>query len=415
MTSCLGGWDCEINISWTEGHPLSLSHGVSLSVASAGDGEEFDTAGLLGMLGKVTDRRGRRGRVYGLPFLLAVSLVAVLAGASNFRQIADQVADFPQSLLRRLGARWCYFRCVFGWPSERTIRRVLENIDAAELDLLTGTWLRERALRNFDGTVVLAIDGKVLRGFRTDENDQFTLFSAMIHGVGVTVAQVAVPAETNEITQVEALLAGVPEQAGKRVVVTMDAAHTQRDTAEHSVAERGFDYVMTVKGNQPKLSDAVFDKCLPLVRESPDHLVEERDHGRINRWSTWITDATGIDFPHVRQAGFIRREEFTLDGARIGREYARVITGGRSGGTTAGELHEYVRGHWGIENKSHYVRDTTWHEDANQTYTGSGQHVMATLRNMAAGLLRLNDFTMIKKTTEWICRDRTRALPLLAT
>jgi hypothetical protein len=169
---------------------LSLSHGSSSSADSAGGGEEFDIAGLLEMLGRVKDRRSRQGRVYGLVFLLAVSLVAVLAGASNFRQIADQVAELPQSLLRKLGAKWCYFRCVFGWPSERTIRRVLENIDADELDLLVGAWLRERARPDADGVLVLALDGKVLRGAWTDENGQFTLFSAMIHGVGVTVAQV---------------------------------------------------------------------------------------------------------------------------------------------------------------------------------------------------------------------------------
>ena len=232
---------------------MSVCHGFSLLSNAAGNEEEFDISGLLEVLGKAKDRRSSQGRIYGLVFILAASLVAVLAGASNFRQIADQVADFPQSLLRQLSAKWCHFRCVFGWPSERTIRRVLENIDAAELDLLTGAWLRERALRDTDDTMVLAIDGKVLRGFRTAENDQFALFSAMIHGVGVTVAQVAVPADTNEITQVETLLAGVPEQVGKRVVVTMDAAHTQRDTAEHLVDKRGFDYVMTVKGNQPKI------------------------------------------------------------------------------------------------------------------------------------------------------------------
>jgi len=347
--------------------------------------------------------------------LLAVSLVAVLAGASNFRQIADQVADLPQSLLWKLGAKWCYFRCVFGWPSERTIRRVLENIDADELDLLAGEWLRERAHRDADGVLVLALDGKVLRGAWTDENDQFTLFSAMIHGVGVTVAQVAVPAGTNEITQVETLLAGVPQRAGEQVVVTMDAAHTQRDTASHIGGEREFDYVMTVKGNQPTLLESVFRKCLPRLKDHPDHEVEERGHGRINRWSTWITDAVAIDFPHVQQVGCIRREVFTLAGDRISKEHAWTITSRGATETTAGDLHTYVRNHWGIENKSHYVRDVTWREDAHQAYTGSGPQAMATLRNLAAGLLRLNGVTAIKQATEWISRDRTRALPLLAT
>ena len=291
------------------------------SLSSVGDDEkEFDVTGLLDVLGKVKDRRSARGRMYELVFILAVSLVAVLAGASNFRQIADQVADFPRSLLRRLGAKWCHFRCVFRWPSERTIRRVLEDVDAGELDRVVGGWLRERVRRDEKGATVIAIDGKVLRGAWTGENDKFTLFSAMIQKVGVTVAQVQVPADTNEITQVEALLAGVSAREGERVVMTMDAAHTQRDTADHIVSTRGFDYVMTAKGNQPKLSESIFKKCLPLVKKNPDHVVEERGHGRINRWSTWVTDAAGIDFPHVRQVGCIRREVFTLANVRTSKE-----------------------------------------------------------------------------------------------
>ena len=176
------------------------------------------------------------------------------------------MGDLRQSLLARLGARWNWFRCRYDWPSERTIRRVLESVDAAELDLLTGAWLRERAVGDTGDTMVLAIDGKVLRGFWTEENDRVTLFSAMIHGVGVTVAQVQVPAGTNEITQVGALLAGVPERVGKRVVVTMDAAHTQQDTAEYIARTRGFDYVMTVKGNQ--CATRCFDASLPQAGQT---------------------------------------------------------------------------------------------------------------------------------------------------
>jgi hypothetical protein len=84
----------------------------------------------------------------------------------------------------------------------------LEDVDAGELDRVVGGWLRERVRRDEKGATVIAIDGKVLRGAWSSENDKFTLFSAMIQKVGVTVAQVQVPADTNEITQVEALLAG---------------------------------------------------------------------------------------------------------------------------------------------------------------------------------------------------------------
>jgi predicted transposase YbfD/YdcC len=393
-----------------------VCHGSSpLSNVARGGEQECDISGLLNVLGKVKDRRRRRGRMYELVFILAVSVVAVLAGASNFRQISDQVADFPQPLLRQLGAKWCYFRGVFAWPSERTIRRVLEDIDGDELDLVVGGWFRENARRDAEGVLTLALDGKVLRGAWTGEGERFTLFSAMIHEAGVTVAQRKVPPATNEITQVKALLDGVPALAGERVVVTVDAAHTQRDTADYLKGTRGFDYVMTAKGNQPILLDSVVKKVSPLLRNNPDHAVDERGHGRVTYWDTWISDSSGIDFPHARQVACIRRRVYTPGGTYISKEHAWIITSGEVEHMAAADVHTHVRLHWGIENKSHYVRDTTWREDAHQAYTGSGPRVMATLRNLAAGILRLNGFTKIKETTEWIARDRNRALPLLAT
>jgi DDE_Tnp_1-associated/Transposase DDE domain len=218
----------------------------SLSIATD-DEQEWDISSLVEMLETVPDPRSTRGRIYRLSFILAVSLVAVLAGAANFRQIRDQVADMPQSLLRKLGGRWCYFRCLFGWPSERTIRRVLEGIDAAALDQTVGGWLLTRARRGEDGVLAVAIDGKVLAGAWTDAHDQFTLFSAMVQQTGVTVAQVQVPAGTTETTQVRHLLDEVSTGDGDQVVITADAAHTQRATAEYIKGERGCDYILTVK------------------------------------------------------------------------------------------------------------------------------------------------------------------------
>ncbi len=380
---------------------------------------DCDISSLLGMLGSVPDRRKTRGRVHEMVFVLAVSLVAVLAGASNFRQVGDQAADLPQSLLRVLGARWCHFRGAFRWPSERTIRRVLGSVDPDVLDGATGAWLRRaavvdtRASSDAGGGLVLAIDGKVLRGSWTDENGKFTLFSAMVHQVGVTVAQVEVPAGTNEITQVKSLLETVSVSEGERVVVTADAAHTQRDTAAYLKGERGFNYVLQAKGNQPKLLGAVFEKVAPLLRSAPDHVVMERAHGRVNQWETWVTDAAGIDFPHVEQVGCIRRKVFTLGGDCVSKEHAWILTSSTEADAQA--LHVFVRNHWGIENKSHYVRDTTWHEDAHQAYAGNEPRAMATIRNLAVGLFRLNGHQKIKEATEWIARDRHRALPLLAT
>ena len=86
-----------------------------------------------------------------------------------------------------------------------------------------------------------------------------------------------------------------------------------------------------------------------------------------------------------------------------------------SRGRTAVDLNDDVRNQWGIENKSHYVRDTVWHEDAQHINNGTAPHVKATLANTANSLLRLHGHTDIKRTTEWISRNPLRALALLVT
>jgi predicted transposase YbfD/YdcC len=322
---------------------------VSSSQTPVDPGLEDAFPGLLELFANVPEGRKPRGLIFPLAFLLAASLIAILGGAAYFRQIADQVADFPQELLGKLGGRWCYFLSRFRTPCDRTFRRVFECVDVERLEMEIGAWLRKRAQRDDDRALRLAIDGKVLRGVWTDENERFTLFSAMIHREGVTIAQVKVPPDTNEITQVEALLDPVATREGERVIVTMDAAHTQHDTAEYIAGTRGFDYVMTAKGNQPTLHGAIAAKTVPLVKNAPDCTVRERSHGRINTWETWITDADGINFPHAKQTACIRRRTYGLDGQKTRQEYAFIITSLSAKDTAAVELNDHVRNHWGIE------------------------------------------------------------------
>src|SRR6266446_10495779 len=197
-----------------------------------------------------------------------------------------------------------------------------------------------------------------MRGSWTDENDKVTLFSAMLHREAVTIAQVRVPDGTNEITQADAILDTVEIPAGESALVTLDAAHTQRETAEYIGGKPGWDFLMTVKGNQPSLQRDVFDKILPLLAGTPHDVTEEHDRGRIKRRSCWITSAEGIDFPHARQAAIIRREIFEISGGRISKEHALILTSRKAEKMTAADVNRHIRGHWGIENKSHYVRDT---------------------------------------------------------
>nr|MDQ2875860.1 ISAs1 family transposase [Actinomycetota bacterium] len=163
------------------------------------------------------------------------------------------------------------------------------------------------------------------------------------------------------------------------------------------------------------LQRAVFDKILPLLRDAPHHIMEEHARGQIRRRSCWITSAEGIDFPHACQAAIIRREVFEVSGVRVSKENALILTSRKAEKITAADVNLHTRGHWGIENKSHYIRDTIYREDNSPAWAGEGPHALASLRNLALGLFRLKNVNSIKETTELVCRDRTRALSFLTT
>ena len=83
------------------------------------------------MLASVPDPRSPQGRQYPLVFILAVCVVATLAGATNYREMGSHAADMPQELLEKLGAKWSWFKLRYKYPSKSAIRYVLTRIDAA--------------------------------------------------------------------------------------------------------------------------------------------------------------------------------------------------------------------------------------------------------------------------------------------
>ena len=156
---------------------MPVSHARVTTLTST----DYELPGLLEVLARVPDPRTRRGRRYTLVFMLAVAVACVLAGAKNFREIGDQAGDLPQEVLARLGGRPHPLLRMIIAPSEKRIRAVLQEIDAAALDALTGGWLRELAdagrLENL--LRAIAIDGKWLRGI--GDGQQVKLFAARLH------------------------------------------------------------------------------------------------------------------------------------------------------------------------------------------------------------------------------------------
>jgi predicted transposase YbfD/YdcC len=219
--------------------------------------KSFPVEGLMEEIRQTTDPRKARGIRHSLSVVLGIAVCAVLCGARSYRAIGDWAKALRRQDLRRFGSRRDRP------PSEPTIRRVLQAVEAEEFDERIGRWLlRQQVL---DGKAV-AMDGKTLRGSRDGERLPVHLLSAVIHKEGIVVAQQRVDEKTNEITQVKPLLDTLNLQGA---VVTADALLTQKNIAAYLVEEKKADYVFTVKGNQQTLRDDIRDLDLKKKARSP--------------------------------------------------------------------------------------------------------------------------------------------------
>jgi predicted transposase YbfD/YdcC len=276
-------------------------------------------------------------------------------------------------------------------PGRDTLRRLVETVDAGVVDRLVCAWLTTR-LGDPTG-VGLSLDGKTVRHSRGGEGVDVQLFAAMRHDTAVVIAQVQVPADTTEVTQIRALLDPIDITG---MVITADAAHPRRDTADYLHA-RGADYVFTVKANKPALQAAIAIRMPAAITATSAHVSTEHRSGyRITR-TIWTAAATGIDFPGAVQVFRLRRDVYAPDGQRVSKHTIHGIT---SLTRPAAEIAAHVRTHWWIENKIHWIRDVLFGEDHHHAYLGAVAHTMAALRNLALALIRLAGHTRIKQTME---------------
>src|SRR6266498_2790752 len=234
MTALAGCWcgDGSGRPCRMDGRGCTVGRAVLAGVGSVLVDVELDDmgvtgpGGLLERLGALTDPRSRHGRRHALAGVLAIAAAAVLARARSYQAISEFAREVPQATLARLGIWQRPYSDCYIAPSETTLRRVLQQVDADELD-----------------RVAVGPDGR-----------QVHLLAALAHGSGTVVAQRRVEAKTNEITGFQPLLDQVDLAAR---VVTADALHTQAAHARYLVADRHADYLFTVKDNQPGLVEAI--------------------------------------------------------------------------------------------------------------------------------------------------------------
>jgi predicted transposase YbfD/YdcC len=394
---------------------------------------------LLQALAGVADPRDRRGRRHPLAATLTLMVAAVLAGRRSFYAIGQWAADARQSTLRRVGARRDPVSGRWVAPDEATFRRLAAVIDAVGFEAALGGWLtgrirRRRAAHARTGRkpgkarrrgkargqrrprvgghrpsrAQLTVDGKVVRGARTVEGKAPHLLAA-VTGDGVVLAQQEVGRKTNEITHFEPLLDPLPLSGW---VVTADGLHTQRSHARFLCQDKQAHYVFPVLENQPNLFaalDALNWRAVPVSART-----EQRDRGRHEVRTVQVIDAPQAVrdlFPYVAQVFLVERR-FTVKDATT-YQAVLYITSLSADQASPADLLAYVRTHWTVENRVHWVRDVVLGEDGSRVRTGNAPRIMAAIRNVVISLLRLDGITNIAAALRYNAAADRRVLKLL--
>ncbi len=365
---------------------------------------------LIEVFAAMPDFRKPRGKRHPLTAIFALACCAMLCGARSYSAIAEWGRNYGTRIAQALGF-------THGTPCAATLHTIFRHVNRDEFEAHLGAWADSvvgslPAAPEMPGTAV-ALDGKTLRGSKKQGAPGTHLLSALAHQVGVTLAQHAVDDKTNEITVVETILHQLVLEGR---IVTMDALLTQRHVAQ-TIVDKGGDYVMIVKDNQPRLrADIELVFTLPPVGDRQDTArTVDSGHGRIEQRNLTTSEAlVGYsDWPGLAQVFELGRHVIIQKTGEERVEVVYGVTSLRPERATPGRLLGLVRGHWQIENKSHWVRDVTFDEDRSQVRCGNIPQVMAALRNTTIGLLRWAGHTNIAAACRRLAAQPVQALALI--
>lgn len=334
-------------------------------------------------------------------------VAAVLSGAESLTMIAEWAADAHH---RKLLPGWVRT------PSVATIHRVMARTDANALDATLTAWTKQRhqyktAQHPADQQqlAAIAIDGKEVCGVKHGGGTKTFLMAALDHQYGTVLGQEAVGAKTNEIPHLPNLL----DQLGDLTdtVITVDALHTLAQQAE-AITSRGGQYLFTVKTNARALYNSI--DSVGWSRRTAQYHHQEKAHGRICSWHLTVAPAHArIGFPKAAQVMRLHRTRATRGhlGETTG-EIVYLITSLPANAASPAQLAQLIRGHWCIENRLHWVRDTAYREDTSQVRTNTAARAMATIRNLAISIHRLAGHTNITATLRAYARNPELALEI---
>lgn len=334
----------------------------------------------------MTDPRHTRNRKHRFVDIVVIAVCGVVCGC-----------DGPTAIRRWAVARaeWLqeFLELPNGIPSRDCIRNLLMALQPDAFQKCFQEWIAAALVTDDGGPArLVAIDGKTLRRSHDGSNGlgPLHIVSAWASEHGIALGQVATEEKSNEITAIPQLLKQIELH---KTLITIDAMGCQKEIARDIVAGGG-DFVIAVKGNQPKLSEAIgtlVEKHLEGELEAlkhRTHQTQERGHGRRDERFYWVAQvppdfAAKDEWPWIKAIGTAVRITTHADGSQSDevRYYmlSRFLSGKR--------FSEVVRGHWGIESM-HWILDVTFSEDQTRTRQRILANNLSWVRRFAITLLK---------------------------
>ena len=349
-----------------------------------GDGTHIGS--LSDKLSILSDHRVERTKRHSLTNIMVIAICAVVCGADSWVDIEE----FGKAKREWLSG---FLDLSNGIPSHDTFGRFFAMLDSESFERFFSEWVM--SVSELTTGQVIAIDGKTVR--RSHDSfigrDAIHMVSAWATANHVSLGQLRVDGHSNEIEAIPRLLE-VLDVSG--CIVTIDAMGCQSAIADE-IVERGADYVLALKANQPRLHESV-SEAFTHWRGSEFNAMEhdffqtvEKAHGRIETrscWSVYDTDYIGAlniggKWKGLSSIAMVESRR-VCDGVESSavRFYISSLSG------RARHILSASRMHWGVENSLHWVLDVAFGEDDSRVRVGNAAENLSVLRRMALNMLK---------------------------
>ena len=339
---------------------------------------------ILELIGDLKDPRMGGKVKHNFGSIIFVTLCGILSGCESWADIHDY-GSAKRDWLQQ------YVNLSRGLPSEWTFRRVFTLLDPSFLEHLLRTHASETVFQGKKSDQI-AVDGKAVRGSKRQGMQCLHSVSAWCHENGLVLAEEQVNAKSNEITAIPLLLKSLDL---KDTTISIDAVGCQKSIAEMIRNKRGH-YVLGLKRNQLKLYQAVDNYIRQQGESANNRLYDAFDHshGRSVRRRyfgynlTSLPEAEGWrDAKSVVAVETIFSYNNDLE-RKVTAEWRYYLSSHKSDNK---KIPEYIRNHWGIENKLHWILDVHLKEDSDQKAERKSVRSFALLKRIALNMVRTKD------------------------